>query len=128
MADVVFDTSIIIDHLRDFKEATKLLEQVKNGFVSGYVSTLTLAELFSGRDAENPSKRRLWEETLNLFTKIEVSEDIAKAAGEIRRRHNTVSLSDAVIAATALSLHCKLLTQDIKDFSGIAEIVAEKPY
>ncbi len=127
MVDVVFDTSIIIDHLRNFKEATKLLEQVKNGLVSGYVSTLTLAELFSGRDAENPSKRIVWEEMLNLFTKIEVSEDIAKVAGEIKRRHG-VSLTDAVIAATASSLHCKLLTQDIRDFAKVSEITAEKPY
>jgi tRNA(fMet)-specific endonuclease VapC len=127
MSEAVFDTSILVDHLRNFKAATNLMEQVKNGFISGYISVITLAELLAGKDAESPAKRELLENLLSLFTKIEVSEEIAKTAGEIRRRYST-NIIDAVIAATAVSLRCPVLTQNTKDFSKIKEITAEKPY
>ncbi|MDE1854717.1 MAG: type II toxin-antitoxin system VapC family toxin [Candidatus Micrarchaeota archaeon] len=127
MSEAVFDTNILVDHLNNSKEATALVKQVEDGLLSGYVSTITLAELFSGKEADDPVKRKIWSDLLDLFTKIEVSEDIAKSAGEMRRRHR-VNLADALIAATASSLRCKLFTQNIRDFEGIVEITAEKPY
>jgi predicted nucleic acid-binding protein len=52
---VVFDT-IIIDHLRNVKQATELVRKVKDKKIIGYVSTLTEAELFAGKIL--PIKRR----------------------------------------------------------------------
>ena len=127
MPEAVFDTNIIIDSLRNVDKAKLLLKQVESGSVSGYLSTIAIAELFAGKDAEDSTKRELWEGLLGLFSKIEVSEEIAKIGGEIRRRYG-ISTVDAIIAATAVNLRCKLLTQDVKDFSRISEITAEKPY
>ncbi|MDE1873757.1 MAG: PIN domain-containing protein [Candidatus Micrarchaeota archaeon] len=127
MVEALFDTNILIDYLRGSKGSRGLIEKLKTGEISGYVSVLTVAELVAGRDAEQPDKRdRMWD-LLDFFTRISVDEEIAKASGEMRRLSG-ISLTDAVIAATAASLRCKLLTQDIRGFSGVAGVDAEKPY
>jgi predicted nucleic acid-binding protein len=127
MSEAVFDTSILIDYLRGVSSSAPLLEKVKSGAILGYVSVLTVAEIFAGKDAENPAKREILGELLDLFSKIEVSEDVAKTAGDLRRRHG-ITIVDAIIAATAAGLRCGLLTQNIKDFGKVKEIAVEKPY
>ena len=52
MEELLFDTNIIIGHLRGNPKATALLEKVREGSIVGYISTLTEAELFAGRDVE----------------------------------------------------------------------------
>ncbi len=127
MTEIVFDTSVLIDHLRGVGKATALVEKVKGGAIIGYISIMTEAELFAGKDAEDGRKRALLEELLGLFSKIEVNEEIARMAGDFRRKYGT-NIADGIIASTASSMHCKLLTKDIRDFKPIKEIVAEEPY
>lgn len=127
MTEVVFDTSIIIDHLRNVNAATALIEKVKTGTIIGYISIITEAELFAGKDVENNIKKGLLEELLNLFSKVDVNGEIARVAGSFRRKYGT-NLVDSIIASTASNLHCKLITRDIKDFKPIKEILVEEPY
>lgn len=127
MTELLFDTSILVDHLRGVAKATELVENVRNGRTIGYISILTEAELFAGKDSEAERKRALLVELLNLFNKIDVNQSIARVAGEFRRKYN-VTLADAIIAATAFIVRCNVATQNIKDFKRIAEINAEKPY
>ncbi len=44
---VVFDTNIIIDHLKGLPEAREQLRNIENGVFEGYVSTITVMELLS---------------------------------------------------------------------------------
>ncbi|MEM0202136.1 MAG: type II toxin-antitoxin system VapC family toxin [Candidatus Micrarchaeaceae archaeon] len=127
MSEVVFDTSILIDHLRGVSHASELIEKVSEGTTIGHISVITISELFAGRDAGNERKRRLLEELVNLFNHVEISEAIAKSAGDIRRKYNS-NLIDSLIAATALNLNCKLLTKDFNNFRVIKEINIEDPY
>ena len=127
MSELVFDTSILIDHLRNVDKATEIVEKVKEGSIVGYISILTEAELFAGKDSADSNKRALLVELLNIFNKIEVNEGIARLAGEFKRKYN-ISLADAIIAATSFMTRCKLITQNIKDFKKISEIASEKPY
>lgn len=127
MTEVVFDTSVLIDHLRNVNEATALIEKVKNGSFIGYISVITEAELFAGKDVESNSKRKLLEELLNLFSSVDVSGEIARVAGSFRRRYGT-NLVDCIIASTANNLHCKLITKNIKDFEPIKDVSVEEPY
>ena len=127
MSEAVFDTSVLIDHLRNVGKATELIERVRDGLIIGYVSTLTEAELFAGKDSGDDKKRALLIELLNLFNKIEVDEGVARVGGEFRRKYG-VSLSDAIIAATAFMVRCGLLTQNARDFRRIREIKTEQPY
>jgi hypothetical protein len=127
MEELVFDTNILIDHLRGVGKATKLVENVREGLIVGYVSTLTEAELFAGKDSEDPEKRALLVELLGMFDKLGVDESIARVAGEFKRKYG-VTLADAIIAATAFTIRSKLITQNMKDFKKITEIDVMKPY
>ena len=127
MSEALFDTSVLVDYLRGFQGALPLVQGVKDGAMNGYVSVITIAELFAGKDEESQVKRERLEELLSYFGKMEVNEEIAKTSGRFKRKHN-IGISDAIIAATTASLGCRLLTQNIRDFARIKEITAEKPY
>lgn len=127
MSELLFDTSILIDHLRQVPSATQLVNRVQEGTTVGYISILTEAELFAGKDAGDKEKMALLVELLSLFNKIDVNEGIARVAGEFRRKYS-ISLSDAIIGATAFMVRCKVVTQNLKDFGKIKEIESEKPY
>jgi len=127
MSEAVFDTSILVDHLRGLPGATMAVEKVREGSMIGHISILTEAELFAGRDADDPDKRALMIELLNIFDKTDVNEGVARVAGEFRRRYG-VPLPDAIIAATAFLTRCKIITKNSKDFKRIKEINVEEPY
>jgi predicted nucleic acid-binding protein len=127
MDELAFDTDILIDHLRGVSAATDLVKRVEEGMIIGYILTLTEAELFASKDSEDVGKRATLTELLSLFNKVDVDEMIARIAVEFRRKYG-VELADAIIAATAFTTRCKLITRNIKDFEKVCEITTEKPY
>jgi predicted nucleic acid-binding protein len=124
---VVFDTTILIDHLRNVKQATELVRKVKDKEIIGYISTLTEAELFAWKDSGDEKKRLLLSELISLFIKIHIDNEISKKAGEFKRKYN-VPLDDCIIAATAAIQNAKLWTKNLEDFQKIKEIEVEEPY
>ncbi|HVC58156.1 MAG TPA: PIN domain-containing protein [Candidatus Acidoferrales bacterium] len=127
MSEAVIDTSIIVDHLRNVPQATALIERIREGAMVGYISVLTEAELFAGKDSEDGDERAQLLELLSLFHKMDVTEGIARVAGDFRRKYGS-PLVDAVIAATSFMTRCKVITQNLRDFERIKEITAEKLY
>jgi hypothetical protein len=127
MTEAVFDTDVLIDHLRGVKEAVALVSRVRDGKILGYISTITEAELFSGKDEEEEAKRTLLLNFLDMFERVEVNSAMARKAGEFRRKYG-VEVPDAIIGATASLMGCKLFTRNIHDFEMIKEIEVEKPY
>jgi tRNA(fMet)-specific endonuclease VapC len=125
--EVLFDTSVIIDHLRGVNAASHLISRVQNGELMGFISVITEPELFAGKDMEDEEKEKSITDLLALFTKIPVDSHIAKIAGSFKRKHN-VLLPDCIIAATAFIQGYKLLTKNTKDFERIKEIRTEAPY
>lgn len=112
----LFDTSILIDHLRGRHEATELL-LAHLGETRPLVSVLTRVEIEGGmRSEERQGVRRLFD----ALAVIPVSDEIAKLAGtllrEYRRSHQGIDLVDYVIAATALELGANLVTLNVKQF------------
>ncbi len=126
MSEAVFDTNILVDHLRDVESATLLIKKVESGAITGYISTATVAELFAGQRAGGREDDML-EALLELFTKVDVNESIAKLGGRFKRDYG-MALADGIIGATAVNLNCKLFTLDSKGFSRVKEVDAEKPY
>lgn len=127
MDEVLFDTSVIIDHLRGVSAASILMSKVQNGEIMGFISVITEAELFAGKDMEDEGKEKYVADMIGLFAKISVDSHIARIAGTFRRKHN-VFLPDCIIAATAFTQGYKLLTKNTKDFEKIKEIRVETPY
>lgn len=127
MVELLFDTCVLIDHLRGIAEATRMVKMVKEGSIIGYISTLTEAELFAGKDSDDSGKRTMLIDLLSIFEKLDINEGIARVAGDFKRKYG-ITLADAIIAATAFMLRCKVATQNTKDFRIVKEIEVEKPY
>jgi predicted nucleic acid-binding protein len=123
----VFDTSILIDHLRCIKDAKSLIEKVERKEIEGVISVVTEAELLSAKRCDNTKERETIENLLKIFRKKELNNEIAKIAASFRREYG-ISLLDSVIAATAFKERCPVLTKNVKDFTRVKIIEIEKPY
>ncbi len=118
----LFDSSVLIDHLRGRPEATELLiEAVSEG--TALVSVLSRVEIEGGmRSEERHGVRRLFA----ALTVVPVTDEIAKTAAtmlrEFRRSHSGIDLVDYVIAATAKELGAELATLNLTHFPMFAHL------
>lgn len=123
----VFDTSIIIDHMRNIEGAKNVVNKMESMEIDGIISVLTVSELFAGQECNDAEKKGRVSNLLKTFRNINVSCEIAEKAGDFARKYK-VHLSDCIIAATAFHENCVLWTKNSKDFKKIKEICAEEPY
>jgi hypothetical protein len=112
----LFDSTVLIAHLRGIEPATQLLRQaVTEG--AAVCSVLSRVEIEGGmKSSERADVRRLFS-----ALKLEpVNDPIAIRAGEHLRRYRTshrgIDIVDYVIAATAEMLGAELLTLNVKHF------------
>ncbi|MEC4611895.1 type II toxin-antitoxin system VapC family toxin [Tsukamurella tyrosinosolvens] len=114
---ILLDTSIFIDTLRGRREARDRLSDARREGRRLVASVLTRAEVLGGvRASEKSSTAAL----LAVFEWIDVSEEIADAAGSLARRyrasHSGIDIADYVIAATAIVAGADLWTRNVKHF------------
>jgi len=115
---ILVDSDIIIDVLRGHKPAADFLLRLREGnelFISG----VTEGEIYSGKDMGNEGKRRAVSGLMAQFSKINPHNAIFKLAGGLRRETG-ISMADAVIASTALSINAHLMTRNQRDFGKIS--------
>lgn len=124
---VVIDSDILIDHLRGFKPAKIFLNLFYARNLSGFISTITVMELLSGKSAADGDRRRKIEKLISLFKTIDVTFSIAEKAAEIRRNYSTNPI-DSLIAASALNFNYKLVTCNINHYKMIDGLILWKPY
>jgi predicted nucleic acid-binding protein len=115
----VFDSSVLIAHLRGAEGATRLLVNAAAGDEAA-CSVLSRVEIEGGmRSQERSAVARLF----SVMKLRPVTDVIAGRAGEFlgahRRSHPGVDLADYVIAATADVLGAELLTLNVKHFPMI---------
>ncbi len=127
MERVLLDTGVLIDYLRGIENAKAVIERVESGNLDGFISAVTVAEIYAGLDDSDKSETVLIEALLSLFTTVPLDYKVAKKAGELRNKSG-VLLPDCIIAATAVTLECKVWTMNIKDFERMKGITFEKPY
>ncbi|MGH7202879.1 MAG: type II toxin-antitoxin system VapC family toxin [Candidatus Levyibacteriota bacterium] len=119
---LVIDTSILIDHLRGGAKWEELLNTVEHD-AEIYLPTVGIFELFSGKSTANPQVAREINEFIKFFQKVELTEKIAKGAGELYRDINkTLGAPDYIIAATTLELSASLVTLNKKHFQQITRL------
>jgi predicted nucleic acid-binding protein len=113
----LLDTDILIDYFRGNPDGIIFVESVA---AESYLSTITVAEIFSGvRDKELPKVMQ----TLSSFVILPVSREIAEKGGifcrDYRGSHGC-ELADCLIAATAVVHGLKLQTHNSKHYPMIA--------
>lgn len=122
----LLDSDILIDYLRGNENANNfLLESRKTSNL--YISLISIAEIYSGKDILDFKKRENINEFLDKFYKITVNEEISKNAGLLRLNYK-IPMADALIAASAFSFGLILATKNLKHFANIKNLKVLSPY
>jgi hypothetical protein len=117
----VFDSTVLIAHLRGERRATDLLLETPRA--ERLVSVMSRVEIEGGmRSAERQQVAALF----SYLRMKPVTDAIARRAGgylrQYRRSHQGIDLVDYVIAATAEHLQADLITLNVKHFPMVAEL------
>ena len=116
MARYLLDTTVIIDFLRGKESIVSLLKGLADEGSSLGCCPINIAEVYSGMREE----REVTEEFLDCLEFYPITREVAKMAGEIRRRYLrrgvTIPLPDAMIAAVAIANDLILLTSDKRHY------------
>lgn len=118
---MLFDTSVLIAHLRGDQRATELLISVPT--MDRLASVLARVEIEGGmRTGERVSVAGL----MDGLRLVQVTDAIARRAGEhlrrFRRSHTGIDLVDYVIAATVEAYDVRLLTLNTRHFPMFREL------
>lgn len=122
---VIFDTSIIINHLRQKKiKKTHLLDFAKKKPKETMgLSVISVQELYEGKSVERASGEHNLLSTITPLRILPYTYEVAQLAGEIARNlASPVEFADAAIAATAIINGAKLFTLNKKDFLKIKDL------
>ena len=115
--NLLLDTTVLVDALRAREHRRVLLAELIEADHHLTISAVTLAEVYAGLRAGEEAKVAL---LLAQFYCFPVDREIAKRAGLLRnaesRQGRTVSLADAMIAATALEHEQTLVTDNRRHF------------
>jgi tRNA(fMet)-specific endonuclease VapC len=113
MSGVLLDTDVLIDHIRGRRHLDAH---------GASVSVVTRTELFAGHEREEPAVEAL----LGRLAEIDVTPDIARRAGRIRRTTG-LDVADAIIAATALKLDMTVMTRNRRHFERVSGLSLRVP-
>lgn len=105
----VFDSDVLIDFLQGIPAAREELALYRDP----RYSVISLMELLCG--ARNPDERRAVETLLASMTRIELTEQVARHAVDLRQSLR-LKLPDAVVLASAEVEGCILVTRNKRDF------------
>lgn len=116
---VVIDSSIIIDYLRGGTKWDDFIDSADRN-IELFLPTIVIFELFSGTSTQDLGEAHDMIDFIKDFQRIDLTENIAKLAGELFRDTKLkISAADYLIAASALSLGASVLTLNQKHFQQI---------
>jgi predicted nucleic acid-binding protein len=114
---ILLDSTFLIDHLRGLPIAVARFRQLVEDGTDLILSDVAAAEIWSGGRADHPAIERL----LTSLEFVQPGPETARLAGtwraEARGRGATLSIADALIAASAFNLEAAVLTRNTRHFS-----------
>lgn len=122
---LLFDTEALLAFFNDeegAEEVEKLLSEVDSGQLDGYISAITLTEVFylySREKGRKVAEERVEQIRLSNLKIIPINEDVAVKAGEYKTIG--IPIADALIGASAWFVNAKVVTSDehFEEMSGI---------
>ena len=123
----LLDTTVAVDHLRGDQSAVDLLRELVENDETLAASEIVRFELVAGvQDDELPAL----EQFFSAVSWFAVGEDVARAAGELARKHRRaysgIDDADYIIAATTMLLEADLLTTNVRHFPMLPGL--QSPY
>lgn len=122
MKTIVLDTNILIDYTHGYVPWLNLLLKSDSRVV---ISTIVVAEYLQAPSLDKKLEAKLTERTFGLFTKQDLTEEIAKILGRMLRKKKYppgADLMDLIVASTALFLDAPLATRNKLHFKGIPSL------
>jgi len=119
---ILVDTDILIDVGRGVQEAITYV-QAQEQVHTVAISTITYLELLVG--AQNKQEQQKIERFLQRFQYIKIDELISDMAIDLIRQYRLshgLLLADAMIAATAITLHIPLASKNQRDYRYITQL------
>jgi predicted nucleic acid-binding protein len=108
MVKALFDTNILVDHIRGVGAARVEIER----YDDRAISIVTFIEMLVGTTPETESVERA---LMQRFEIVPLDHEVAEAAAAIRRDHR-LKLPDAIIWASARQTDRLLVSRNTKDF------------
>jgi predicted nucleic acid-binding protein len=109
MSAAVFDTWILLDALRGVPQAGIEIKR----YAQRYLSRISWIEVLTHG---LPDDGRRTEGFLAHFTLVEISDEIARSAAQLRAQRRGLTLSNAIVLATAQTTGRILVTRNINAF------------
>jgi tRNA(fMet)-specific endonuclease VapC len=118
---VVLDTNFLIDIDNDRSEAIEKAREIERSGKPRRVPRIVITELWVaiGKGTETEHNREKFERLLGGLPQVDLTEPIAKRAGEIEGEAQSsdqndvgVGMADAILAATALEFDEPIVTDD----------------
>lgn len=118
---LLLDTNILIESERPEGSALKkwIAEEHRSASAASLVEVFRFQKL-------TPSERKRFDALFASLQVLPVSAAVVEKAEELRKKRK-MSIGDAIIAATALVYDRRLVTRNLKDFSGISGLVVLNP-
>jgi predicted nucleic acid-binding protein len=115
--DILLDTTILIDALRNRKDRRALLAECVRTGHNLVTTALNVAEVYSGIRLQEEEATSVFLDQLGCYA---TTAEIGRLGGRLKNqwalRGRTLSLIDAMIAATAITHSCTLMTDNDRDF------------
>jgi predicted nucleic acid-binding protein len=122
----LYDTNVFIYYLADEPRVDSFFSETFLNLHDILVSPIVRIELLSFSGLSEHEKQSI-EDLLSQFNSVPFSREIEDQTIQLKRRHK-IKLPDAIIAATALNQDALLVTRNMSDFQGIAEIKIQNPF
>jgi predicted nucleic acid-binding protein len=119
MVKALFDTNIVIDHLRGLPQARDEIRRHEDRAIS----VITWMEVMVGA---TPALLHATQSFLAGFRVIHLEKDIAERAVTLRRKHR-IKLPDAIVWASAQIHSMLLVTRDARSFRADVPAI-RRPY
>ena len=122
MEKILIDTDAVIDFLRGYGLRIKsFFSKIQNRQIKGYISLISIIELYAGIDEENREQEISLNKLLSLLKILPIDFNLVKPAGFLRKKYH-LSITDSIIAATSYQYKIKLFTFNVKHFTNLPGI------